>query len=213
MTTPERPVRPERRWLSFSSSPPVGWQYLGECAITADHRFAAGRLNSADPQYAVVDLAAEVLVAKLALAAARLAYDPVQTVFTPDAARVVAVRARALFVFDPPPPRSLVPEALDAVGSVAGPRAVPVLSPAVTIPVTQPQPEPGVPPFAVLPCGRKVLLRGEKSRVELRDLAMGEVLTVWKWGLRRLHALAVAAYGLTAAAAGAGGEVVIWDLG
>ena len=40
----------------------------------------------------------------------------------------------------------------------------------------------------------------------------GEVLTVWRWGLHRLTALAVAANGLTAAAGGIRGQVVIWDL-
>ena len=88
-----------------------------------------------------------------------------------------------------------------------------LVPPVVTIPFTQPQPDPGIPPFAVFPCGRKVLVRGEKSRVELRDLSTGEVLTVWKWGMRRVQALAVAGDGLTAAAAGGGGEVVMWDLG
>jgi hypothetical protein len=80
------------------------------------------------------------------------------------------------------------------------------------IPATQPQPDLyPVPPFAVLPCGRKILMRGANSRVELRDLATGEILTIWKW-LRKVNALAVAADGLTAAAAGANGRVVIWDL-
>jgi hypothetical protein len=56
-----------------------------------------------------------------------------------------------------------------------------------------------------------VLLRGAKSRVELRDLATGELLTAWQW-LRKVTALAVAGDGLTAAAGGANGRVVVWDL-
>ena len=88
-----------------------------------------------------------------------------------------------------------------------------MLSPSAVVRVTQPQPDPNPPPFAVLPCGTKVLVRGEKSRVELRDLATGDVLTEWRWGLPKLNALAVAGDGLTAAAGGASGQVVLWDLG
>jgi len=87
-----------------------------------------------------------------------------------------------------------------------------VLKPAVVIHVTQPQPTLyPIPPFAVLPCGQKILMRGEQSRVELRDLMTGELLTAWKWQ-RKVNSLAVAADGLTAAAGGARGQVVIWDL-
>jgi len=87
------------------------------------------------------------------------------------------------------------------------------LSPSVVISVTQLQPDASVPPFAVLPCSRKALVRGEKSRIELRDLGTGEVLTEWRWGLPRVDALAVAGDGLTAAAASHGGHALIWDLG
>jgi hypothetical protein len=89
---------------------------------------------------------------------------------------------------------------------------VPVVSPAVVIPVSQPQPDALVPPFAVLPCGTKLLVRGEKSRIELCDLSTGAVLTVWKWGLPQVFTVCAAGDGLTAAAAGLQGRVVIWDL-
>jgi len=57
-----------------------------------------------------------------------------------------------------------------------------------------------------------VIVRSEKSRIELRDVATGAVLTVWKWGLPRVLAVAVSGDGLTAAAAGTGGQVMLWDL-
>ncbi|HJZ55493.1 MAG TPA: hypothetical protein VKE74_11065, partial [Gemmataceae bacterium] len=88
----------------------------------------------------------------------------------------------------------------------------PTLSPTRVIPVSQPQPDALLPPFAVLPGGTKLLVRGQKSRIELRDLATGAVLTVWRWGLPRVLAVCTAADGLTAAAAGDRGRVVIWDL-
>jgi hypothetical protein len=187
---------------------------VSDAGLTADHRFAVGRQDNYS-QLVVCDLAYETTVAaNLDLSASRSGYEAVRTVFTPDETRIVALTARALFVYDLPSPKPLAPEPLAAVGTLV-PRAsvAPVLSPVVTFRVTQPQPDPLVPPFALLPCGGKVLLRGEKSRVELRDLATGEVLTIWKWGLPRVNALAVTGDGLTAAAGGASGHVVMWDLG
>jgi hypothetical protein len=81
-----------------------------------------------------------------------------------------------------------------------------------TIPLSVLQPDRDFPPFAVLPCGTKIIVRGEKSRIELRDVATGEVLTVWKWGLSHVLAVAVSGDGLTAAAGGVGGQVLLWDL-
>lgn len=182
------------------------WGYVVGGALTADHRFAVGRAADNTSQLLVCDLADETVVASnLDLSASRSGFENVRLAFTPDGARVLALTPRALVVFDLPP--AVLP---DETGQPPG---APVLSPAVMIRLTQPQPDPEVPPFAVLPCGRKVLVRGEKSRVELRDLTTGEVLTVWKWGLPRVNALAVAADGLTAAAGGASGHVVMWDLG
>jgi hypothetical protein len=88
----------------------------------------------------------------------------------------------------------------------------PEITPSVTISVTQPQPAPGTPPFALLPCGRRMLIRGEKSRIELRDVASGEVITVWKWRLHRVQAVGVSGDGLTAAAGGLDGQIMLWDL-
>jgi hypothetical protein len=193
------------------SPPPVERVYLTAGALTADHRFAVGRLGHGDQRYAVRDLATERIIATLDITTSPPGSTHVHTLFTPDEAGIVAATLRTILMFSLPAPEPLVSSPLDAVGSPIT-RVTP-LAPTVVIRVTQPQPAPGIPPFAVLPCGRKALVRGEKSRVELRDLATGEVLTVWKWGLQRLHALAVAADGLTAAAGGFRGEVVIWDLG
>lgn len=203
---PAAPVTsPLSRGCSLNStnytSHPSARLSVSDAGLTADHRFAVGRNPSNPSQILVCDLATEkVVAANLDLSASRSGFEDVRTAFTPDEARVVAVTPRVLCVFHFEPPA-----ALDA--------PAPVLSPVVTARVTQPQPDPLVPPFAVLPCGTKALVRGEKSRVELRDLTTGELLTVWKWGLPKLHALAVAGDGLTAAAGGASGQVVMWDLG
>jgi hypothetical protein len=200
---------PARRLLIFP--PPMERVFLIASALTADHRFAVGRLSHGDMRYAVRDLATESIIATLDITTSPPGSIHIRTVFTPDETAVVAVTTRTILMFSLPAPEPLVPSPLDAVGARVT-RVTP-LAPGVVIHVTQPQPAPGIPPFALLPCGRKAIVRGERSRVELRDLATGEVLTVWKWGLRRLHALAVAADGLTAAAGGFRGEVVIWDLG
>jgi hypothetical protein len=57
-----------------------------------------------------------------------------------------------------------------------------------------------------------MLIRGEKSHIELRDIPSGEVMTVWKWRLRRVLAVAVSGDGLTAAAGGLEGQIMLWDL-
>ncbi|MFO0822960.1 MAG: hypothetical protein U0792_07550 [Gemmataceae bacterium] len=92
------------------------------------------------------------------------------------------------------------------------PNPPPTLVPIATITATQPQPDASIPPFAMLPCGRRMLIRGEKSRVELRDVASGEIITVWKWGLPKLLSLAVSGNGYLAAAGGVKGQVMLWDL-
>jgi hypothetical protein len=101
----------------------------------------------------------------------------------------------------------------EAVWPKPPPRWVPpVLTPSAAAAASKPQPDTEPVPFALLPCGKRLLVRGIKSRVELRDAASGEVLTVWKWRLSRLLSLAVSADGLTAAAGGTGGQVMLWDL-
>jgi hypothetical protein len=179
-----------------------GSRVICDCALTADHRFAVGRLNTTDTWYSLCDLATEVVTAKLTAPDWEKRTDTARLMLAPDETRVVAVTPHSLSVYDLPPPTPL---------DAPAPKPV-ALSPAVAVRLTQPQPEPGVPPFAVLPCGTKILARGEKSRIELRDLSTGEILTIWRWGLPRVHALAVAADGLTAAAGGTQGRVVMWDL-
>ncbi len=178
---------------------PAGHFAMYDCALTADHRFAVGRRAAGDSFCSVCDLATETVAVRLSLSTPNT--DPVRVAFTADGTRVVVVSAHLIAAFELPPEPDLPP---------AKPL---VVEPTFLVRVTQPQPEPGVPPFALLPCGQKALIRGERSRVELRDLTTGEVLTVWKWGLPRVHALAVAGDGLTAAAGGASGRVVMWDLG
>jgi hypothetical protein len=178
------------------------WAHL-DGAISAAHRFAVGRLRVTGQPLAVCDLAAETFVATGldTSAATNASFGHLQ--FTPDGTRIIATGLSALLVFDLPPV---------GLSAVELPLDAPVLKPTVVIPATQPQPHVHpIPPFALLPGGQKVLMRGRNSRVELRDLATGEILTAWKW-LRKVNALAVAADGLTAAAAGANGRVVIWDL-
>jgi hypothetical protein len=189
-----------------------GWYHLNNAALTADHRFAVGRVQLTEAQFQVWDLATGTISANLDLFAEPSKWGPARTIFAPDETRVIVVTSRALFVFDLPRPLPLILDPLNEIAALM--YAQPVeLTPTSVIRVTQPQPQPGFPPFAVLPCGRKALVRGEKSRVELRDLTTGAVLTTWRWGLRRLLALAVASDGLTAAAGGLGGQVVMWDLG
>jgi hypothetical protein len=192
---------------SIAQPRPGHWVFLTDCALTTDHRFAVGRLRGTrtESRCQVWNLATETVLAEFEGIPHEVWPSP-QTVFSPDGTRALVATPRDLMVFDLPLSVRGVPLA-DPM-----PRTV-LVPPAVTISFTRSQPESGIPPFAVFPCGRKALVRGEKSRVELRDLSTGEVLTVWKWGMRRVQALAVAGDGLTAAAAGAGGEVVMWDLG
>jgi len=208
--------------------------HMSDCSLSVNHRFAVGRISPARG-YSVCDLATEGVAALLTAPDwDRSELSHTRAVFTPDETRVVAVTPSTLLVFDLPPPVELPepgPEpplpslfsrlkaALFLTPPGASQReiafpALPVqVKPTVAVPVTQSQPDQEIPTFAVLPCGQKIIIRGTKSRVELRDLATGEVLTVWKWGLPRLTALACAADGLTAAAGGTGGRVVLWDLG
>lgn len=180
------------------------WSHLFGDALTADHRFAVGRSDD-HPQPVVCDLAHEsLLAAHLDLKRERPGIEFARWEFTPDETHVVALTPQALFVFALPPPTDLGAQL---------PARVPALEPVGTVRIRQPQPDANPPPFAVLPCGTKVLVRGEKSRIELRDLFTSEVLTVWKWGLPKVYAIAVAGDGLTAAAGGDRGHVMIWDLG
>jgi hypothetical protein len=201
---PERRVPPRARLLSPRVS--TAWEYLNFCALSADHRFVACRRTPVDLWFSLCDLATETVAARLIPTSRMATNERSRLVFTPDGSRAVVATARELFAFDLPPAGPL-----DAPIDPAAP--VLSLAPAGAWEITRPQPDPEIPPFAVLPCGQKVLVRGERSRVELRELATGAVLTVWKWGLPRVNAIAVAGDGLTAAAGGANGRVVMWDLG
>ncbi len=213
------------------------WHWtMPDCALSANHRFAVGHLRT-ERWLSLCDLATEAIAAKLLPPDWELR-EPQRTraVFTPDETRVVAVTQNTLMVFDLPPPLELPepepePEQpqlslfgrLKAALTRTGPYAprretvfpappAAMVEPTLAVLLTQPQPDQNIPPFAVLPCGQKIIIRGTKSRVELRDIATGEVLTVWKWGLPRQTALACAADGLTAAAGGTGGQMILWDL-
>jgi hypothetical protein len=185
----QKPLTPRGKLIPPNYPRPKRPFRMFNCALSADHRYAAGG-------EVVLDLASEMALALLDLSGPEPGAVYGRTVFSPDETRVVVASPHALLVFDLPL-------------EFGDPQKV---SPTV-VHVTRPQPDLGVPPFAVLPCGQKVLVRGTKSRIELRDLNTGEVLTVWKWGLPKVNALAVAGDGLTAAAGGTGGRVMLWDLG
>jgi hypothetical protein len=192
-------------WVPAALRPSFQCTSVSDCALSGDHRLAVGNLERvrSEQRSGVVDLVAQSILAELVLHTEQKRPSPRWAFVRGDSA-VVTATAQALLMFEiPPEPGALVNEP----NSVA-----PVVAPAVVIPVSQPQPDTGPVPFAVLPGGHRVLVRGEKSRVELRDLATGEVITEWRWGLPRTSALAVAADGLTAAAGGAGGRAVVWDL-
>ena len=68
------------------------------------------------------------------------------------------------------------------------------------------------PPFALTPDGRGLLVRRPRERVQLWDLGAGAVAAEWGWRLEAVTCLAVAPDGLTAAAGGRYGRVLLWDL-
>ncbi|VTT97060.1 ---NA--- : [Gemmataceae bacterium] len=217
----------------------TAWYRLAPCGISADHRFAVGRAADRRERIVLFDLVREEVVGQFPNA--RGFGIPFYATFTPSN-QVVIADSEGISVYpmllqiaevptptpeaDPPqePERGPIgrfvqalfrtgPRTRKARGPAAlAPRPVPMLDPWATIVPTVPQPDTEIPPFALLPCGRRMIVRGEKSRVELRDVATGEVLTVWKWGLPRVNALAVSANGLLAAAAGAKGQLMLWDL-
>jgi hypothetical protein len=201
-------------WLPGSPHPGLRNVVVHDCTLSTDHRLAVGTLavrrnerhfsavRRNEWHFSVLDLAEESILVEVLHTEKKS--DPVRWAFVRGNSAVVAATKEALLVFE-------IPASPGA--PVKDPNSVaPVVAPAVAIPLTQPQPARGPAPFAVLPGGHRVLVRGEKSRVELRELATGEVLTEWRWGLPRTTALAVAADGLTAAAGGTSGRVVLWDL-
>jgi len=68
------------------------------------------------------------------------------------------------------------------------------------------------PPVAFTPDGRGLLVRRPRNRVQLWDVAIGCKAGEWSWRLEWVTCLAVAPDGLTAAAGGRFGRVVVWDL-
>ncbi len=66
--------------------------------------------------------------------------------------------------------------------------------------------------FAVHPGGRFVLTAGGDGLVRFWDADTLEPGRVMKWGIGKLHAVAVSPDGLLAAAGGEKGQVVVWDL-
>lgn len=91
---------------------------------------------------------------------------------------------------------------------------LPILRPRLRIPLTGPRSIDPI-PLAFHRTGRssgEVLVRGNRSTIELRDLETGAVRSTWKFGRAWPRAIAVAPDGLTALAAMKGGSVVTWDL-
>lgn len=66
--------------------------------------------------------------------------------------------------------------------------------------------------FAVHPGGRFVLTSGGDGLVRFWDADTLDPGRVMKWGIGKLHAVAVSPDGLLAAAGGEKGQVVVWDL-
>jgi WD40 repeat protein len=219
---------------------PLPWFQLSPCALSGDHRYAVGRSwPDRDERVALYDLASEAVVGRFPIA--RGLGVPFHATFTAGQLVVADTQGVSVYDLAtalPAPPATEEPAPVpaaapgpkrDAIGrfvrtlfrtgprKARGPAAlapppVPMLEAWATVIPTTPQPDTEIPPFALLPCGRRMIVRGEKSRVELRDVATGEVVTVWKWGLPRVNALAVSANGLLAAAAGAKGQLMLWDL-
>jgi hypothetical protein len=75
-----------------------------------------------------------------------------------------------------------------------------------------PADRPWVPPVALTPDGRGLLVRRPRNRVQLWDVDAGRLRNDWGWRLESVTCLAVAPDGLTAAAGGRFGRVVMWDL-
>lgn len=228
--------------LSLLSRGSNYWFVASPCALSGDHRYAVGRgWSDNEGRIALYDLANEAAVGRFRNArGVGIAFHATFTAGQLVIADMRGVSVYDLATALPAPPATEEPAPVPAAapepergpigrfvqalfrtgprGQKArtparlAPRPVPMLEPWATIVPTVPQPDTEIPPFALLPCGRRMLVRGEKSRVELRDVATGEVLTVWKWGLPRVQALAVTANGLLAAAAGAKGQLMLWDL-
>jgi WD40 repeat protein len=66
--------------------------------------------------------------------------------------------------------------------------------------------------FAVSPDSRLLLTGGNDSHVRLHDLATGPELAAFDWGIGKVDAVAFAPDGMTAAAGGHGGRIVVWDV-
>jgi hypothetical protein len=220
-------------------TPPLRLDY---CSLSPDHRLAVGRFGYSGPvvlhDLTAEETLAVVADTNTSIGPFRATFTPAGdriVLVTPESLRVFDLPATG----ESPPParppeqepspaterRSLIRRALDALFLERpepfslremqwrpSPR-MPLLKPVVAVPVSLPQPGfAGVPPFAVLACGTKMIVRGRRSRIELRDLETGAVQKVWKWGLPLVQAVAVAADGMTAAAGGTRGRLVVWDL-
>ena len=62
------------------------------------------------------------------------------------------------------------------------------------------------------PDGAHLLAAGSDGVARRWDAATGAEVQAWDFGLNNLQSLAVAPDGLTAAAGGADGRIVVWDL-
>lgn len=124
---------------------------------------------------------------------------PVSVTAGPD--RVALCDGRTLRVFDTSGLADVVP----------GKRSKPVLPAMLTVDAPDGV-EAWSPPVAFTPDGNGMLVGGPRERVQLWDVPSREKRCEWNWRLEKLMSLAVAPDGLTAAAGGRLGRVVVWDL-
>ena len=110
---------------------------------------------------------------------------------------------------EPPPDEPALPGEQEVA-----PPPVPRLDPVFTLepPEKWPAGEPWLPPVALTPDGRGLLVRRPRNRVQLWDVGTGTLRNEWGWRLEAVACLAVAPDGLTAAVGGRFGRVLVWDL-
>lgn len=200
-------------YVSVDLSPPfwTNWQgvryhtYHTQAAtlgFTSDSRFAVAARHNRNP--VLIDLSRDTIAADLDFPN-RISYQmhPPPRV-TAGYDRVAIGQGECVAVYDltgfePPEPKA---------------KTKPVLQPmrVLTPPPDLPEEANWFPPIAFTPDGKAVLTGWERMRVRMWDLESEDVRREWYWRLEDLRSLAVAPDGLTAAAGGRLGKVMVWDL-